>query len=68
MSEYRVCPHCGDTVSSKVYKDHERLYYNKADKTWITLDQLEVVSVISDDANSNFPSPPPTIRTGRKVQ
>ena len=35
MSEYKVCPHCNETVSTKVYKDRRRLYYSKEDKTWI---------------------------------
>ena len=64
MSEYRVCPHCCDTVSAKVYKAHERLYYNHDDKSWVTLEQLEPRVCHTGDACStceDLPSPPPTV-------
>ncbi len=63
---YRVCPHCCETVSTKVYKDHERLFYNKDDKTWITLSQMDVGD--GNDAGSAFPSPPATVLLSSGIQ
>lgn len=58
MSEYRVCPHCDETVSSKVFKAHERLYYNAEEKAWITLADLEMADDISDGEQLPESSPP----------
>jgi len=58
MSEYRVCPHCNEAVSVKVYKAHERLYYNKEDKTWITLVQLNIDPFDGSSTDENIPSSP----------
>ena len=63
MSEYRVCPHCNETVSTKVYKDHRRLYYSKEDKTWINSALLSRATIGSDE-ESDLPSPPPTVSLG----
>ena len=59
MSGYRVCPHCNDSVSTKVYKEHERLYYDKEDGTWITLRQLN--DAVDSEEENDFPSPPSTV-------
>lgn len=59
MSRYRVCPHCNESVSTKVYKEHERLYCDKKDRTWITLRQLNDAASIEDD--DDYPSPPSTV-------
>ena len=37
--ERRRCPHCNKNLSLKTYKAHKRLYFNKHDVTWLTLNQ-----------------------------
>ena len=59
MSEYRICPHCRDSVSIKVYKEHERIYYNKDDRSWITVEQLN--PPISGDEEDDMLSSPPSV-------
>lgn len=63
MSEYRVCPHCNETVSSKVFKAHERLYYNKEERKWITLADLEIQMAddISNDSDQLPELSPPSL-------
>lgn len=63
MSEYRVCPHCSKTVSTKVYKDHKRLYYSKSDNTWI-VSTLLTCAAVSSDEEADLPSPPPSASEG----
>ena len=63
MSEYRVCPHCNETVSTKVYKDHRRLYYSKEDKTRINSALLSCAAIGSDE-ESDLLSLPQTVSRG----
>ena len=58
MSGYRVCPHY-DSISTKVYKEYERLYYDKEDGRWITLRQLN--DAVDSEEENDFPSPPSTV-------
>ena len=54
-----MCPHCDETVSSKVFKAHERLYYKTDEKMWITLADLEMANDdICDDEQLPESSPP----------
>ena len=62
MSEYRECPHCNSTVSTKVFKDRKRLYFSEESKTWIATSVLNLTPVSDDE--SDLPSPPPSISCG----
>lgn len=63
MLGYRVCPHCSKTVSTKVYKDHKRLYYSKSENTWI-VSTLLTCTAVSSDEEADLPSPPPSVFEG----
>ena len=32
--KYIICPHCNRELSSKKFREHERLFYNPDDKEW----------------------------------
>lgn len=32
---YKVCGHCNKELRAKIYKEHKRLYYDAANKSWV---------------------------------
>lgn len=41
---YRVCPHCDSEVSTKIFKQHRRLYYDYSTKSWTKENEEDVSS------------------------
>ena len=33
---YKFCLHCSKEVSKKIYKEHERLFYDSSKRVWVT--------------------------------
>ena len=53
--KYKNCEHCRKDLSIKIYKEHKRLYYNPATKSWCKdLDQQDDSSTEFSDAFSDI--------------
>ena len=50
-TNYRMCGHCHKELSIKIYKEHRRLYYDTANKSWV--EDIESIDAHADDCSSS---------------
>ena len=56
---HKYCPHCNKEINTKTYKEHRRLYFDVASKSWLTVGISSVETYESDSSGSSpFSSTP----------
>ena len=58
---YKICPHCNKELNIKIYKEHERLYYNATKGIWsqdADSDNEGLISDFSSPGESNYDTDP----------
>ena len=53
---YKFCPHCGNELNIRSYKDHKRLYFDEETNSWFQ-ESKSVIPGYSSDELSPPPSP-----------
>ena len=58
---YKICPHCNKELNIKIYKEHERLYYDATKGIWsqdVDSDNEGLISDFSSPGESDYDTDP----------